>query len=72
MTAHFVCADCGQPVDYRRPGVGERVTGIRQNRAAGGANQIIAPKGLGEWLCAGCVEAAKLRAIHPDQRRLFD
>lgn len=57
------CTECGFHVDIRAAGVAEAVTGWRVQRSGGGANQILDWKGLGQWLCAGCV--ARRRAGIP-------
>ena len=58
----LVCFDCGARVDYRQPGVGQYITGIRQNRTAGGANHIIDMQGTVHWLCRTCTDSHRANA----------
>lgn len=53
------CSGCGHPVNTKQAGVAELVRGWRVNRAGGGANQIVLPKGLGKWRCVACLAVAR-------------
>lgn len=65
------CADCGQAVDYRRPGVAREVVGWAQNRSAGGTNHVIGQRATGRWLCRMCADGYRTSAQAP-QTGLFE
>jgi len=55
---------CGDPLDTRRPGVGQLQTGYVMNRSEGGANSVRCMKRLPSWRCKLCIEKESRGAAH--------
>jgi hypothetical protein len=65
------CVECGEPVDYRRPGVAREVIGWAQNRTGGGTNHVIEQRPTGRWLCRMCADAHRVNANPSPHPGLF-
>jgi hypothetical protein len=55
----MTCIICGDKLNTRARGVGQRVTGWAMNRKAGGANYIKERKEMGEWAHEPCIDGEK-------------
>ena len=50
------CEFCGDPLDVRRAGVHQMMSGWVENRKGGGAHAIRLPKRELRWACKTCVD----------------
>ena len=57
------CHECREVIDAKAIGVAQLVMGWRVNRAKG-ANQIVDPEAIREWLCVQCLDAHRTKGHH--------
>jgi hypothetical protein len=65
------CARCTRPIESTSLGVFQTVSGLVENRAAGGPNTVALIERRPEWTCGECVDRLR-HGISPEQTTLWD
>jgi hypothetical protein len=66
----FECCVCHRVIDSKQESMWTKVEGWTMKRRGGGANQIVKPKQMNEYMCRTCMDHKKAEPW-PEQSGLF-